>query len=76
MTILLPNENYREKSSISKQNCHPEELTWLRQVKRAMNDFSSVWGVGGHFVLGFSGFPPSLAPWTGAPCSRTFAYMG
>jgi hypothetical protein len=30
-----------------------------------MNDFSSIWG-GGHFVLRFSGFPPSLAPWTGA----------
>ena len=41
-----------------------------------MNDFRSVWGVGGHFLLCFSGFPVGLAPWTGAPCSRTFAYMG
>jgi hypothetical protein len=24
MTILLHNGNYREKSSISKQNCHPD----------------------------------------------------
>ena len=28
------------------------------------------------FVRQISGFITSLAPWTGAPCSRTFAYMG
>jgi hypothetical protein len=40
------------------------------------NDVSSVRGVGCHSVRRFPGLPPSLAPWTGAPCSRTFAYMG
>ena len=36
--------------------------TCLCQVQGAMNDFRSVWGVGGHFLLCFSGLPPGLAP--------------
>src|ERR1700679_3489526 len=46
---------------ISKSRCGAP-VVWLgREVS----------GVGCHFVLRFPGFPPSLAPWTGAPCSRT-----
>jgi hypothetical protein len=37
---------------------------------RSSTALRSVSGVGCHFVLRFPGLPPSLAPWTGAPCSR------
>ena len=40
-----------------------------------MNDFRSVWGVGGHFLLCFSGFPAGLAS-DGGPIFADFRVHG